>query len=452
MKKILFIVCAGLLIVSLAASTSRIAGESALADSASDAVQTTDAIPAVVTADELQALMRQYMGDGDFENAYLAANRLTELQPDNIDAYFMAADALLTLIEQNEQELTRLFVSGITNAPDSAPQFSKWLKDKGMEGVITLPFISDYTDASRINAVGNTAGNMTNALRDEVWRGGFVTTQAGWLYFSRFTEDCYSIYKMRTDGSENQRLGTVHGYSLNAVGDWLYFANPDDKYKPYRMRTDGSNPEKIADICSSFLSVSGDWAYSDGYGDNIALCRFRTDGSELTALTNYQVISCCVYGDWIYFCKKSMDDGGLLRMRTDGTETQIIVDAIPKNYAITGDTLYYINPNDSYSVMQCGLDGGNPTEVFRADDVVTAMNVSGTTLIVAYGISFDKDGLLLSNFISLVDLQGGKVLNSWEAHTEPLCVGEGCLFYTKDAEGMRWHCMNLETGEDIPME
>ena len=29
---------------------------------------------------------------------------------------------------------------------------------------------------------------------------------------------------------------------------------------------------------------------------------------------------------------------------------------------------------------------------------------------------------------------------------------EQCLFYTKDSEGMRWHCLNLETGEDISME
>ncbi len=136
----------------------------------------------------------------------------------------------------------------------------------------------------------------------------------------------------------------------------------------------------------------------------------------------------------------------------DGTETQILVSGIPEIYAVTGDMVYYINPKDGNSVMQCDLNGGSPQEIFRAEDRITAMNVSGTTLIVAYGISFDKDGLTLSNFIALVDLPGGMVQRSWEAHTEPLCVGEGCVFYTEDSEGMRWHCVNLDTGEDISME
>jgi hypothetical protein len=445
MKKFLRTVCAGLLVVSLAAGAPLITGDSALADGA-------DAVSAADTADALQALLNQYLDDGDAANAYLAARRLAELQPDNLGAYLAAADALLGVIRQNERDLESLLASAAANAPDGARQLSEWLRNNGMEGVVALPFVPDYTDESQINAVGNTAGNLTNALLDGNWRGGFVTTQAGWVYYARFTGEYGAIYKMRSDGNERQRVGTVHGYSLNVVGDWLYFANLDDGCRPYRMRTDGSGLEKLADVWSSFLSVSEDWVYSDGYGDDIALCRFRTDGSDFAALTDYPVISSRLYGDWIYFNRKSMENDGFLRIRADGTQTQGIVEEIVQCYAITDDAIYYVDPNHARSVMRCDPDGGNPEQVYLADDTITAMNVSGQTLIVAHGISFDKDGLTLSSEISLIDLSGGKVLDRFEAHTEPLCVGEGRLFYTEDGEGMRWHCMDLRTGEDIPME
>jgi hypothetical protein len=255
---------------------------------------------------------------------------------------------------------------------------------------------------------------------------------------------------MRSDGSALQRLGDAHGYSLNVVGDWLYFADPYDDCKPYRMRTDGSELEKLADFACSFLTVSGDWVYSDGFGEESTLCRFRTDGTDQTALTDFMVISCCVYGDWVYFCQKQ--EGGLMRIRTDGSQMQPVITDIPLCYAISDDAIYYVNTNDRFCVMQCDLDVVDPKEIFRVDDAITAMNVSGDTLVVAYGVSFDQDGFVLSNAIVTVDLPSGTVLDEWEAHTEPLCGGEGCLFYTEDGEGMRWHCLNLETGEQIEME
>lgn len=411
-----------------------------------------DETPEAETADELNAQIRQYTDDGDYENAYLAARRLMELEPDNADAYLLATGALLALNEQNEQEMKELIAEALTNAPDSAQQVGDWLKENGLEGTIEMPFTPDYSDANEINAVGNTPGNMTNALRDGYWRGGFATTQAGWIYFSRFTDDKGAIYKMRTDGSELQRIGDAHGYSLNVVGDWLYFIDPYDNDYAYRMRTDGTNLEKITDFSCSFLTVAGEWAFCDGFGEEGTLCKFRTDGTEQTALTDFTVIDCCAYGDWVYFYRKSMENGGLLRIRMDGSGMEVVVDQIPVCYTISNDVVYYMNPDDPWSIMQCDLNGGNPKEVYRASDTITAMNAIGDTLIVAFGVSFDENGVTLSKSIVTVDLPSGKTTNEWEVATEPLCVGEGCVFYTNDSEGMRWHCLNLETSEDIPME
>ena len=349
--------------------------------------------------------------------------------------------------------MKRILSEGLVNAPDSVKTISNWLTENGMEGAVELPFQPDYTSPDQINTLGNTAGNITNTIRAAYWRGGFVATQAGWIYYSRFTDDPATLYKMRTDGSGQMKFEGVHGYCLNVVGDWLYFINPDDGDKPYKMRTDGSKLQKISDYGCSSISVCGDWVYSDGYGENATYYRFRTDGSEQTQLTDYTITMNYYDGTYGYVVKKSMEDGGLVRVPLDGSAQTRVRDAIPfPGYCITSDSIYTRDEKDTWQVLKTDLDGANAKQVFRANDQITAINVYENKLIVAYGVYSDKDGNTVSREIAIVDLATGEIIRSWTAHTDPLCVGEGLLFYTEQDEGMRWHCVNIDTGEELKME
>ena len=401
----------------------------------------------------LQALIAQYQQEKDFQRVYDAARKLTQLDPANADAYLAAASALLALNEQNEQEMKRILAEGLVNAPEGIDTITKWLTENGLEGAVELPFEPDYTSADQINTLGNTAGNISSILRAAYWRGGFVATQAGWIYYSRFTDDPAALYKMRVDGSGQMKFEGVHGYSLNVVGDWLYFINPDDGDKPYKMRTDGSNLQKLSDFVCSSMSVCGDWVYSDGYGENASYYRFRTDGSEQTPLCDYTVTLNFCDGKSGYVVKKSMEDGGLIRIPLDGSTPQRVLNAIPfMGFCMTQDFVYARDEADIWAVLQTDLDGSNAKQIFRANDQITALNVYEDKLIVAYGVYSDKDDNIVSREIAIVDLASGEIIRSWEAHTDPLCVGEGLLFYTEQDEGMRWHCVNIETGEELKME
>ena len=403
--------------------------------------------------DALKALIQQYQDAGNFQGVYDAARKLTQIDPTNTDAYLTAASALLALNEQNEQEMKRLLAEGLVNAPNDVKTFSDWLADNGLEGAVELPFQPDYTSTDQINTLGNTAGNITNTIRAAYWRGGFVATQAGWIYYSRFTDDPASLYKMRADGSGQTKFEGVHGYCLNIAGDWLYFINPDDGDKPYKMRTDGSNLQKLSDFACSSISVCGDWVYSDGYGENGSYYRFRTDVSEQTQLTDYTITLNYFDGTYGYVVKKSMEDGGLVRVSPDDGAQTRVRDAIPfSGYCITNDSIYTRDENDPWQVQKTDLDGANAKQIFRANDQITTINVYEDKLIVAYGVYSDFDGNTISREIAIVDLASGEVIRSWTAHTDPLCVGEGLLFYTEQDEGMRWHCVNIDTGEEIKME
>ena len=411
------------------------------------------ALEQATTPEALQALIQQCQAEKDFQGVYDAARKLTQIDPTNADAYLTAVSALLALNAQNEQEMKRILSEGLVNAPDSVKTISNWLTENGMEGAVELPFQPDYTSPDQINTLGNTAGNITNTIRAAYWRGGFVATQAGWIYYSRFTDDPATLYKMRTDGSGQMKFEGVHGYCLNVVGDWLYFINPDDGDKPYKMRTDGSELQKISDYGCSSISVCGDWVYSDGYGENATYYRFRTDGSEQTQLTDYTITMNYYDGTYGYVVKKSMEDGGLVRVPLDGSAQTRVRDAIPfPGYCITSDSIYTRDEKDTWQVLKTDLDGTNAKQVFRANDQITAINVYENKLIVAYGVYSDKDGNTVSREIAIVDLATGEIIRSWTAHTDPLCVGEGLLFYTEQDEGMRWHCVNIDTGEELKME
>ena len=411
------------------------------------------ALELATTSEALQALIRQLQEKKDFQGVYDAARKLTQIDPANADAYLTAASALLALNEQNEQEMKRILAEGLVNAPDGVKTISNWLTENGLEGAVELPFQPDYTSPDQINTLGNTAGNITNTIRAAYWRGGLVATQAGWIYYSRFTDDAASLYKMRVDGSGQMKFEGIHGYCLNIVGDWLYFINPDDGDKPYKMRTDGSKLQKLSDFACSSISVCGDWVYSDGYGENGSYYRFRMDGSEQTQLTDYTITLNYFDGTFGYVVKKSMEDGGLVRVSPDDGAQTRVRDAIPfSGYCIASDSIYTRDETDPWVVLQTDLDGGNAKQVFRANDQITTINVYEDKLIVAYGVYSDFDGNTVSREIAIVDLATGEVIRSWTAHTDPLCVGEGLLFYTEQDEGMRWHCVNIDTGEEIKME
>lgn len=450
-RKIFCLLCVVMLGCTLLACTPAAdpAEPAVSAETAAPAV--SDPVEAAETADELNALIEQYQAAGDFDGVYRAALKLAELEPQNADAYLTAAGALLALNEQNEQEMKRILALGLTNAPESAEAITSWQDENGLGAAQKAAFVPDYTDVSQINLEGTTPGNLTNAMkRGDTWMGGLVTSQAGWVYFSRI-DNGYALYKMRADGSGLMALSSVHAVALNVAGDWLYFANVDDGKCPYRMRTDGTGLEKLADFSCGFLSVEGDWIYCDASTEEyFHLSKLKIDGSEETVLFDGPIIFCCVYDGYVYFDIKSIDEGGFLRIGVDGTGKQQLLTSMPSFYCIVNDRIYFTEESDPTLIKSMNLDGSDITEVYRANDTVVAVNISGKLLILAKGISYDNDGLTLSGAIQIVSLDTGEVVREWESTTEPLSVAEGLLFFTEDQENMAWSCINLETFETIP--
>ena len=446
-RRIFSLLCAVVLCCALFACAPAADAAEPAASAETAAPSVSDPVEAAATADELNALIEQYQTAGDFDGVYRAALKLTELEPQNADAYLTAAGALLAINEQNELEMNRILALGLTNAPESAEVFTSWQDENGF-GATSTGFVPDYTSVDQINTEGTTPGNLTNAMKqNEFWVGGLVTSQAGWVYFSRVDMD-YALYKMRVDGSELQALSNVHASSINVVGDWLYFCNFDDSKCPYRMRTDGTGLEKLADFSCSFLSVEGDWIYCDASTEEyFHLSKLKTDGSEEMVLFDGAIIICCVYDGYVYFNIKSMDEGGFLRIGIDGTGKQQLLPDMLSFYCIANDRIYFVGADDPTMVKSMNLDGSDVLDVFQTDDTVIALNISDNYLLLAKGVSFNNDGFTLSKGVQIVSLDTGEVVRAWGTETEPLCAAEGLFFLIENQETMVWTCMNLDTFE-----
>jgi hypothetical protein len=132
-----------------------------------------------------------------------------------------------------------------------------------------------------------TDGSGIKKLTSDIPRVFTVTD--GWIYYFKVNNG--GVYRMRTDGSGRKKLraGENDGefWNLNVSGDWIYFTynndgdpNRDSNVgKIYRIKTDGSEFEKLNDDYAMNINIADDWIYYWRSGA-VKIHKMRTDGSD----------------------------------------------------------------------------------------------------------------------------------------------------------------------------
>lgn len=114
-------------------------------------------------------------------------------------------------------------------------------------------------------------------------RTDYLIVDGDFVYFEGY-RDC-NLYRMKLDGSE---LTLVFDdpleWSFNISDGWIYYCNQDD-FCMYRVRTDGTEKQKISSDWANDMCVVGEWIYykavvtteTSAYDMQ---CRIKTDGTE----------------------------------------------------------------------------------------------------------------------------------------------------------------------------
>ena len=239
----------------------------------------------------------------------------------------------------------------------------------------SIYFLTDHSEIYRYN-IKTKEKTRLYSHPSKSWRLDQINVVGEWVYFYAVNE---GIFKVRIDGTGVQKIIDNHGlfmYMYVADGYIYHYSDYSDKsgYQLYRMKTDGSNREKISDEHCRQINISGDYIYYYSEYSDMTKARFyrmKRDGTEKTLLSsefynglyidgenvyilNNQMLLCKsnisniiqltslniknisninTFGDWIYYVENS----DICRMKRDGTEKMKISPVTLYNYCIAGD-------------------------------------------------------------------------------------------------------------------
>jgi hypothetical protein len=369
------------------------------------------------SVDALKELYQRYLDGGEYETAYLAAKRMTELAPEYDEGYLLCVTVLLKMSERNYSEINGLLAAAFAAVPDTG-RLTEAFKDKEPALAIVWPFVPDTASPAEYNVDGNTCGNIS--------AGGLVASQGEWVYFSN-PNDEGRLYKIRrSDESGLQKLCDDSAGFINIVGDRIYYCAVSDGNAIYSVRTDGAERTKLNSDSCEFVSVRDGWIY---YGSTEpALYRMRTDGSDRTKLLDLLTKYPYVCGDYVYYVSK-VDNGTLWRLPAGGGAPQRLTDSVVYGYAAADDALFCLmeKSQNGLAIVRMNLDGGDKSEIYTIDGKISAFNLGDNTLYLSVRTDTDK--------ILLVDLQTSAVLREWTVFSEQLFYVERQMYYGSFDDG-----------------
>lgn len=192
----------------------------------------------------------------------------------------------------------------------------------------------------------------------------YINVVGEWIYYIKIKGDSLysgSIYKMRRDGTEKKELYNQNCTSMTVVGDIVYLINKSDGHRIYKMKSDGSELERLNDISSYDLQYAdGSLYYSVKVDDNnFPLYKMKASaGSDQIKVLN-NVDSYIMNNDYIYFSLNNK----LYKARSDGTEIMSMLEKPISGFNIDRNELYCFSRDAIY--VDKGLASYRSREVYK---------------------------------------------------------------------------------------
>ena len=185
---------------------------------------------------------------------------------------------------------------------------------------------------------------------------------------------------MRVDGTERVKLNSYHSNCLTVVGDWIYFRNFRYYSRMYRMKTDGSEVQR--------LTSNAAWGYfwHDGSiyhiesrsGEVIYRADFNQEGAEVTKLNSSASDYICIADGWLYYVNRGKQNY-IYKMRLDGSENQQALDVRARRLNYADRWLYFTDMDENQKMYRARADG---SEISLVADIELCIdiNISGNWL------------------------------------------------------------------------
>ena len=248
---------------------------------------------------------------------------------------YYIADGLIYKVREDGKENT-LITSGY-----SGQDFMQGLTTQEFYSIYRMAVVDDWIycrafDFDRTNVIyriNADSGEVEQLYQIDGSMNGFAVYD-GWIYFNKIVDDAWGAYRVRTDGTENEKIADFPIFLPNIVNGKIYYLGGEDALQIHRMDLDGTNIERIAGgITAVSINVACDWIY---YATGSTAHKISIDGTENTKLCDYpnsSSVEINVLNDWVYLIEGRESGIGnrhvMYRVSTDGGELQEVYDGEP---------------------------------------------------------------------------------------------------------------------------
>ena len=293
----------------------------------------------------------------------------------------------------------------------SKTKSSKNSIEEGVEGGEINDGIASFPDTSApdislqpYNTIGNTSSNCLN--------GGMAAVQGEWIFYSE-ASDQNCLYKMRTNGSDMQKISNEPVGYINVVGEKVYAQARNNTFNVLCYSAVTGELIQNYFSFSYYLSVTDQYMVSADNTEHANLYLYRfSDGYQKVLLSDNSASQISMVGDRIYY-RNSNDNNCLYSMDTNGGQIRKEISQSILSYNISNSVIYY--------VAEDGLLYSNQQEAPILSDSVSCFNCSGNWIY--YGNQSDR------NCLYVVDLSQGSKQKLTESPIEQVCVTGDWVFY-----------------------
>lgn len=197
-----------------------------------------------------------------------------------------------------------------------------------------------------------------------------------WIYYIN-AEDQYRLYRIKTDGTELEKVIDKSTISILKFDNYLIFSTrenlPGAEFKTYRMTLDGERIIEIPNMDINLLftfhiTMKDGWIYYLDH-EKETFYKINIDGNYKTELLKGEVSDLKVVDKYIYYKL----DSQLYRMDVyEHTVTQLSDKPI-QYYEISDNEIFYsLGSNESYhfnDIYKMNLDGTNKNKILEGDSL-----------------------------------------------------------------------------------
>ncbi len=254
-------------------------------------------------------------------------------------------------------------------------------------------------------AVGNTTGNLYN--------DGLFCEYKGYVYFAN-PQDEYSLYRMKSDGTEVEKLHDNTVSYIQVVNDYIYYARRNEvdrntifrnmMYGIYRLEIGDTSPEQLYNGILENMVICGNYIYFSAYDDiNLTQLKcIKVDGEGLKTISDLDYRPIAVVGETYYFPNVE-DNGNLMYIDAGSDEINKSSDGNFYMPIFTDGFLFYIDLDNDMKLTRVSLK----TNEFKVLDEGRCINfnVDENNNLVYYQLENEEEHMLCRISMSGKDKQ-----------------------------------------------